>query len=96
MFIAMDGDIDDAYIPDAAATLDPHVPFCDRWPRMALRFDRWGRLSEKIDRNRPLIVARDLDVIEPIQTRGTDAFASLFSDADLVRFHFALLVRPIV
>jgi hypothetical protein len=96
MFIAMDGDLLDAYIPDAAATFDPHIPLGNWGSWLAFHFDRWGRLSEKIHGDRPLVLARDLDVIEPVQTRGADDFASFFSNADLVRLHFALLVTPLV
>jgi hypothetical protein len=67
MFIAMDGDFLDAYVPDAAPTLNPHVPRGKRRSRrLAFDFDRGRRLPEKMDGDRRMIVARDFDVIETV------------------------------
>jgi hypothetical protein len=86
----MDGNIENAHIPNAATAVDPHIPLCNRRPRsVPLLLDRRRRLSEKVNYDRALLIARELDVIEAVQTRDPNRFASLVSDADLRGIHFA-------
>jgi hypothetical protein len=67
MFIAMNGNFLDAYVPDAAPTLNPDVLFGNRRSRrLAFDYDRRRRLPEKMDGDRRVIVSRNFDVIEAV------------------------------
>ena len=89
----MNSDTDYAQIADAAATFDPHICFRDRrTDRVTFDLNRGRRFSQEVNGER-LLVVLDFNVIEAVQVRGADSFASIFRDANLGSGHTLALVR---